>query len=95
MLGRLATEAPIIVEAGATLREIAASAPVNLRQLEGALTRVLAIASITSREPTPELVREALGQNPGGSESAGGGRRSGGEPPASRRSRTPWARPSG
>ena len=66
VLSRLASEAPLVIEAGATLREIAASAPTNLRQLEGALTRVLALASITSREATPELAREALVEGPPG-----------------------------
>lgn len=65
LLSRLVAEAPHSVEPPDTLREIAALAPTNLRQLEGALTRVLALASITGRTPDAELVREALHQ-PGG-----------------------------
>jgi chromosomal replication initiator protein len=61
VLGRLVTEGSIEIETPEALREIAARAPANLRQLEGALTRVVALASITSRPPTAELVREALG----------------------------------
>ncbi|MGH2988660.1 MAG: chromosomal replication initiator protein DnaA, partial [Solirubrobacterales bacterium] len=58
VLGRLAGELPVDLEERATLREIAARAPANLRQLEGALTRVVALASITSRRASPELARE-------------------------------------
>jgi chromosomal replication initiator protein len=60
VLGRLAGEAPVDIDAPGTLREIAARAPTNLRQLEGALTRVVALASITSRAPTAQLAKEAL-----------------------------------
>jgi chromosomal replication initiator protein len=60
LLGRLVAERRVSLEGGETLHEIAARAPANLRQLEGALTRVVALASITSRPPTPELAREAL-----------------------------------
>lgn len=73
VLGRLTGELPVDVdEEGGTLREIAARAPANLRQLEGALTRVLALASITSRPVTPDLAREAL--EPGGQPAASSGR---------------------
>jgi chromosomal replication initiator protein len=47
-------------DAAAVLREIAARAPSNLRRLEGALTRVVAFASMMGRPPTPELVRQVL-----------------------------------
>jgi chromosomal replication initiator protein len=60
VLGRLADTTPIAFDSPATLREIAARCPANVRQLEGALTRVIALASITNRAPTPELVVEAL-----------------------------------
>lgn len=42
------------------LREIAARCS-NLRQLEGALTRVAAFASLMGSTPTPKLVRDVLG----------------------------------
>ena len=60
VLGRLADKTPLAFDSPGTLREIAARCPANLRQLEGALTRVIALASITNRTPTPELVVEAL-----------------------------------
>jgi chromosomal replication initiator protein len=60
VLGRLAADAAVPVDTPDTLREIASQAPANLRQLEGALTRVVALASITSRAPTAALAREAL-----------------------------------
>jgi chromosomal replication initiator protein len=60
VLGRLAETTAIDFDSPASLREIAARCPANVRQLEGALTRVIALASITNRAPTPELVIEAL-----------------------------------
>jgi chromosomal replication initiator protein len=72
VLGRLADEAPVEIEAPGALREIAARAVTNLRQLEGALTRVVALASITSRTPTAQLAKEAL-DRPSASPSAAGG----------------------
>ena len=60
VLGRLAETTALDFDSPATLREIAARCPANVRQLEGALTRVAALASITNRPPTPELVIEAL-----------------------------------
>jgi chromosomal replication initiator protein len=65
VLGRLATQTPVRIDAPDALQEIAAQAPTNLRQLEGALTRVVALASITSREPTAQLAKEALERSPG------------------------------
>jgi chromosomal replication initiator protein len=60
VLSRLAEEAPAPVDAPDALREIAVRSSSNLRQLEGALTRVIALASITSRTPSADLAREAL-----------------------------------
>jgi chromosomal replication initiator protein len=60
VLGRLAAQAAVPVDEPGALNEIATRVPANLRQLEGALTRVVALASITSRVPTAELAREAL-----------------------------------
>lgn len=45
----------------AVLEAIAACVPGNLRRLEGALTRVLAISSMLGQVPTPDLVADALG----------------------------------
>jgi chromosomal replication initiator protein len=63
VLSRLATEAlPELSResADALLREVASQAPPNLRRLEGALTRVVAFASMMGRPPTAELAREVL-----------------------------------
>jgi chromosomal replication initiator protein len=61
LLRRLATEHSIPHPDAGVLRQIAAAAPGNLRRLEGALTRVLAFASLHAEPMTPELVRRALG----------------------------------
>ncbi|MBM3667930.1 MAG: chromosomal replication initiator protein DnaA [Actinobacteria bacterium] len=52
------------------LREIASRAAANLRVLEGALTRVLALSSLTASAITPEVVEQAL---PGGPPRSPGG----------------------
>jgi chromosomal replication initiator protein len=67
VLTRLATRAAPDLPAGeaaAVLREIAARAPANLRRLEGALTRVIAFASMMGKPATPELVRQLLDSAP-------------------------------
>jgi chromosomal replication initiator protein len=71
VLGRLVADAAVEVDVRGTLPEIAAQAPSNLRQLEGALTRVIALASITSRPVSAGLVREALEPNTPGPGSTG------------------------
>jgi chromosomal replication initiator protein len=60
LLRRLATERAIVVPDIEVLRQIAVTVPTNLRQLEGALTRVVAYASLLGEAPSPELVEEAL-----------------------------------
>lgn len=60
LLRRLAAERGMPIPDGDSLRQIALSAPANLRQLEGALTRVSAYCSLLGREPSGELVRDAL-----------------------------------
>ena len=45
------------------LREIAVRVPSNFRRLEGALVRVVALASIQGEAPTPGMVREVFEQH--------------------------------
>ncbi|MGH2952877.1 MAG: chromosomal replication initiator protein DnaA [Solirubrobacterales bacterium] len=63
LLWRLASDASPARELPepAVLREIAARAPENIRVLEGAMTRVLAFASLLSEPLSASLVRQALG----------------------------------
>jgi chromosomal replication initiator protein len=46
------------------LREIALRVPANFRRLEGALVRIVALASISGNDPTPELVRSVFAVHP-------------------------------
>ena len=50
----------------AVLRQIASAAPDNVRVLEGAMTRVLAFASLHSEPLTSPIVHRALGSGEGG-----------------------------
>jgi chromosomal replication initiator protein len=60
LLWRMAARsAPDLTEPGA-LREIAGQVPGNVRLLEGAMTRVVAVASMMSEPITTPLVRQAL-----------------------------------
>jgi chromosomal replication initiator protein len=61
LLRRLADRHGIPVPDQAVLEQIAASAPENLRRLEGALTRVTAFSSMLGELPSAEIVRKALG----------------------------------
>ncbi|MDQ3103451.1 MAG: chromosomal replication initiator protein DnaA [Actinomycetota bacterium] len=63
LLRRLATEHAIPASDVDVLRQIALAAPENLRRLEGALTRVMAFASLLGEAPTVDLVRKALGNS--------------------------------
>lgn len=60
LLRRLAAERGISIPDQDVLRQIAESVPGNLRRLEGALTRVSALASMLGRAPSADLVRQAL-----------------------------------
>jgi chromosomal replication initiator protein len=60
LLRRLAAERGIAVPDQEVLRQIADSVPGNLRRLEGALTRVSALASMLGKAPSADVVRQAL-----------------------------------
>lgn len=60
LLWRIASASAVDLPEPATLREIADRAPGNVRRLEGAMTRVLAVASLLSEPLSPRLVRRAL-----------------------------------
>lgn len=62
LLRRLATERAIPTPDPDVLEIIADSVPANLRQLEGALTRVAALTSLLGEAPTPEMVQRALAE---------------------------------
>jgi chromosomal replication initiator protein len=62
LLWRLASRSSVELPDPAVLREIAAQAPGNIRLLEGAMTRVVAVASMLSEPLSTPLVGRALGQ---------------------------------
>jgi chromosomal replication initiator protein len=65
VLWRIAGDAHPDLPDPRVLQEIASAVPDNLRVLEGAMTRVLAMGSLLSEPITPPLVRRALGRGEG------------------------------
>ena len=65
VLWRLASDSSRETPDPAVLHEIASSIPSNVRVLEGAMTRVLAVASLLSEPLSPPVVRRALGKPAG------------------------------
>jgi chromosomal replication initiator protein len=65
LLWRLASAADRDLPEPAVLQEIATRVPDNVRVLEGAMTRVLAVASLLSEPLSMPLVRRALGEGGG------------------------------
>jgi chromosomal replication initiator protein len=63
LLWRLASDAERDPPEPAVLQEIATRVPDNVRVLEGAMTRVLAVASLLSEPLSMPLVRRALGES--------------------------------
>ena len=64
LLEHLASRDPGDAPSPDALREIAVRVPSNFRRLEGALVRVVASASISGQEPSPDLVRSVFEQHP-------------------------------
>jgi chromosomal replication initiator protein len=62
LLWRIASDTALELPDPTVLREIAALAPGNIRRLEGAMTRVVAFASMLSEPLSQPLVGRALGQ---------------------------------
>jgi chromosomal replication initiator protein len=60
LLWRMARDAPIELSEPAALRQIAARAAGNVRRLEGAMTRVIALSSVLSKPVNTVLVKRAL-----------------------------------
>jgi chromosomal replication initiator protein len=73
LLWRLASDAALELPEPTVLREIASRAPGNVRRLEGAMTRVVAFASMLSEPLSTPLVGRALGQQPQLTPSLGSG----------------------
>jgi chromosomal replication initiator protein len=64
VLRRLLLEAGLSTDDGEALRELAGRIDANLRQLHGALTRVVAHASLTSRAIDSKLIAELIPRGP-------------------------------
>jgi chromosomal replication initiator protein len=70
VLRRLVREAGVDTEGDDVLTELARRSDVNVRQLHGALTRVLAHASLTARPLSPELIDAVIPKRSRSSESS-------------------------
>jgi chromosomal replication initiator protein len=68
VLQRLAREAGLDGEDGAALTELARRIDANVRRLHGALTKVIAHASLTAKPLSPELIAELIPSRPQPSE---------------------------
>jgi chromosomal replication initiator protein len=64
LLWRMASSLPLELDEPEALASIASTAPENVRRLEGAMTRVAALASVLSEPLTQRLVTRALGSAP-------------------------------
>jgi chromosomal replication initiator protein len=71
LLWRLASDAPIDLPEPLVLREIAARTTGNVRRLEGAMTRVLALSSVLGKPLSKGLVSGALNPPSGADDSSG------------------------
>jgi chromosomal replication initiator protein len=65
LLRRLVREAEVEIADGDALGVLARRIDANVRQLHGALTRVIAHASLRARPVTPELIEEVIPSSPG------------------------------
>ncbi len=68
VLQRLAREAGLDPGDGDALSELAGRVEANIRRLHGALTRVIAHASLTAKPLSPELIAELIPNRPHGDE---------------------------
>ena len=64
LLRRLASERGLPVPSDEAIKQIVRAVPGNIRLLEGALTRVSALASMLGRQPSVELIQQALAMAP-------------------------------
>jgi chromosomal replication initiator protein len=64
LLWRLASDSRVERPDPQAVREIAERIPSNVRLLEGAMTRVLALSSLLAEPLAPPIVRRALGESP-------------------------------
>ena len=100
LLWRMATGGDVELPDAGAIREIASLAAGNVRQLEGAMTRVVALSSVLGEPVTSELVHKALGEReptmPRGPRMTLPASRPSRKPPASSsRSRAPTSCPPG
>ncbi len=62
LLWRMAVDAPGVPPEPSALQELAAGTAGNVRRLEGAMTRVIALSSVLGKPVTRALVKHALGE---------------------------------